>query len=101
MMAATEHELRGYHSSTQWESGISNYWGNILFRRALMSEKFRQELHTAILDLLENYLSGNHIGELFRRYNAICGALRQPDAGFAVPARNPPGAGNSAHRYQI
>ena len=84
MMAATEHELRGYHSSTQWESGISNYWGNILFRRALMSEKFRQELHTAILDLLENYLSGNHIGELFQRYNAIVEPYvsRMPDLQF-------------------
>ena len=84
MMTATEHELRGYHSSTQWESGISNYWGNILFRRALMSEKFRRELHTAILDLLENYLSGNHIDELFRRYNAIVEPYvsRMPDLQF-------------------
>ena len=84
MMTATEHELRGYHSSTQWESGISNYWGNILFRRALMSETFRQELHTAILDLLENYLSGDHIGELFRRYNAIVEPYvsRMPDLQF-------------------
>lgn len=84
MMTATEHELRGYHSSTQWESGISNYWGNILFRRALMSEKFRQELHTAILDLLENYLSGDHIGALFRRYNAIVEPYvsRMPDLQF-------------------
>lgn len=84
MMTATEHELRGYHSSTQWESGISNYWGNILFRRALMSEKFRQELHTSILDLLENYLNGDHIGELFRRYNAIVEPYvsRMPDLQF-------------------
>lgn len=84
MMTATEHELRGYHSSTQWESGISNYWGNILFRRALMSEKFRQELHTAILDLLENYLNGDHIGALFRRYNAIVEPYvsRMPDLQF-------------------
>lgn len=84
MMTATEHELRGYHSSTQWESGISNYWGNILFRRALMSEKFRRELHTAILDLLENYLSGDHIGALFRRYNAIVEPYvsRMPDLQF-------------------
>ena len=84
MMTATEHELRGYHSSTQWESGISNYWGNILFRRALMSETFRQELHAAILDLLENYLSGDHIGELFRRYNAIVEPYvsRMPDLQF-------------------
>lgn len=84
MMTATEHELRGYHSSTQWESGISNYWGNILFRRALMSEKFRQELHIAILDLLENCLSGDHIGALFRRYNAIVEPYvsRMPDLQF-------------------
>ena len=84
MMTATEHELRGYHSSTQWESGISNYWGNILFRRALMSETFRQELHAAILDLLENYLSGDHIGALFRRYNAIVEPYvsRMPDLHF-------------------
>lgn len=84
MMTATENELRGYHSNTEWESGISNYWGNILFRRALMSSKFRQELHSAILDLLENYLNGDHIGELFRRYNAIVEPYvsRMPDLQF-------------------
>lgn len=84
MLTATEFEIRGYHSDTEWEAGISNYWGNILFRRALMSEKFRQELHTAVLDLQEHYLNGNRIGELFQRYNAIVEPYvsRMPDLQF-------------------
>lgn len=84
MLTATENEIRGFNSNTVWESGISNYWGNILFRRALMSEKFRQELHTAVLDLLEHYLSEEHIDELFQRYNAIVEPYvsRMPDLQF-------------------
>ena len=84
MLTATEFEIRGYHSDTEWEAGISNYWGNMLFRRALMSEKFRQELHSAILDLQEHYLNGNRIGELFQRYNAIVEPYisRMPDLQF-------------------
>ncbi len=34
-----------------WESGVSNYWGNVLFQRCLKSEGFREELDEAILDL--------------------------------------------------
>ena len=84
MLTATEFEIRGYHSDTEWEAGISNYWGNILFRRALMSEKFRQELHAAVLDLQEHYLNGNRIGELFQRYNEIVEPYvsRMPDLQF-------------------
>lgn len=46
-----EYEIEKFAGKTSWESGISNYWGNRLFQRALKSATFRQELDEAIQDL--------------------------------------------------
>ena len=51
MLSRTEYAIKGRMDYEQWESGISNYWGNILFRRCLKSEQFRQALDDAINDL--------------------------------------------------
>jgi spore coat protein H len=32
----------------EWESGVSNYWGNVLFQRCLKSETFRKALDDAV-----------------------------------------------------
>lgn len=34
-----------------WEVGISNYWGNMLFRRCLLSDSFRARLDAAMAEL--------------------------------------------------
>ncbi len=44
----TEYALAEKKNGLEWENGISNYWGNVLFRRVLKSEDYRQKLHTKI-----------------------------------------------------
>ena len=56
MLKRTEYALQGRMDYEHWESGVSNYWGNILFRRCLQSEQFRQALDEAVEDL-KNTLS--------------------------------------------
>ncbi len=53
MLRRTEYELVGRTDYEHWESGISNYWGNVLFQRCLKSELFRKALDDAMLDLKE------------------------------------------------
>ena len=49
-----------------WECGVSNYWGNVLFQRCLKSERFREKLDEAILDLKE-YLSEERLGTMIEK----------------------------------
>ena len=44
----TEDELIGRDITAGWEQGISNYWGNVLFSRALKSSSFREKLDQKI-----------------------------------------------------
>ena len=51
MLRRTEYALVGRTDYEHWESGISNYWGNVLFQRCLKSEEFRKALDDAMTDL--------------------------------------------------
>lgn len=51
MLRRTEYNLVGRIDYEHWESGVSNYWGNVLFKRCLMSEEYRKELDDAMEDL--------------------------------------------------
>ena len=51
MMKRTEHEIQGTVDYEYWESGVSNYWGNVLFQRCLKSEAFRTALDDAVEDI--------------------------------------------------
>ena len=51
MLRRTEYKLVGRTDYEEWESGISNYWGNVLFQRCLKSEKFRKALDLAVDDI--------------------------------------------------
>ena len=51
MLARTEYKIVGRTDYEEWESGISNYWGNVLFQRCLKSEVFRKALDDAMQDL--------------------------------------------------
>ena len=97
-MMKGEWELEGYVDSAGWEQGVSNYWGNVLFQRALKTERFRAELDAAVEDLhsrftrdklaamVETYLpvvkpyafsmpDVGHIGVTPRQYDAIAAGL--------------------------
>ena len=71
LLSGTENFIRDYIDSGSWESGVSNYWGNMLFRRCLQSTAFLSELDAAINDLRSNYLTEEHIGELMAAYSSV------------------------------
>lgn len=47
----TEYDIKGRIDYEEWESGVSNYWGNVLFQRCLKSQVFRNALDEAVQDL--------------------------------------------------
>lgn len=51
MLRRTEYSLLGRVDYEEWESGTSNYWGNVLFQRCLRSEAYRKALDEAVEDL--------------------------------------------------
>ncbi|MBO5742921.1 MAG: CotH kinase family protein [Clostridia bacterium] len=67
----TEYALKGRVSYGEWETGVSNYWGNVLYQRALKSEKYQKALEKAINDLRKNYLTKDKIDAISKRYSSI------------------------------
>lgn len=67
----TEYKIRQFSDQGGWESGISNYWGNVLFQRCLKSQKFRDKLNDAILDLKENYLTEDRLATMIESYKSV------------------------------
>ena len=51
MLMRTERSLKNYSDGLSWERGVSNYWGNVLFRRCLQTESFRHALDAAVNEL--------------------------------------------------
>jgi len=54
----TEYNLLGRNDYTEWEKGVSNYWGNVFFRRCLQSETYRKALDAAVDDLYKKLTDG-------------------------------------------
>lgn len=81
MLFFDEYELKGSSLNDSWERGISNYWGNMLFRRCLQSAHFRSVLDDAIEDLRTNVLTKEHMTSLAERYAAVVKnyVYQQPD----------------------
>lgn len=55
MLNRTEYKIVDRYDYEHWESGISNYWGNVLFQRCLRSETYRKALDDAMNDLRETF----------------------------------------------
>ena len=53
-----EYELLGRNDYTEWEKGVSNYWANVLFRRCLQSDLYRQRLDEAVETLYVKLTDG-------------------------------------------
>lgn len=70
-MMKEEYEIKGRNDGVGWDQGISNYWGNVLFRRALKSENYRKALDAAIEDLRANHLTAKRIGEMVDTYVSV------------------------------
>lgn len=65
-----EHEIQQRNDYTEWETGISNYWGNVFFNRCLKSSAYREKLDAAIEDL-KVYLSPERINTLANSYASL------------------------------
>lgn len=79
-----EHKILGRSDYSEWETGVSNYWGNVFFQRCLKSESFRAEL-TAAIEYLKKYLSPEKIDSLASSYASVVKPFvyRYPDSTYA------------------
>ena len=67
MLRRTEYKLVGREDYEAWDSGISNYWGNVLFQRCLKSEVFRKALDDAMWNL-KNTLTEEYVNSYVQTY---------------------------------
>ena len=67
MLSRTQYKLTGRTDYEEWESGVSNYWGNVLFQRCLKSETYRKALDDAVNDIKE-YLSKERVDSYVKTY---------------------------------
>ena len=65
-----ERQIKGHIDGGSWQSGISNYWGSVLFRRCLKSERFRNQLDDAISQLRELFTE-KYLMDLVRQYGKV------------------------------
>lgn len=70
MLTRTENQIKDYIDGGSWEHGVSNYWGNTLFRRCLQTESFRQQLNTAVEEL-HSYMNAERINSMVEHYRTI------------------------------
>ena len=70
MLKRTEHAVTGRIDYEEWESGISNYWGNVLFQRCLKSEEFRKELNDAV-EALKAKFTRKYINSFVSTYSKL------------------------------
>lgn len=70
MLRRKERELIRLTDAESWEWGISNYWGNVLFRRCLQTASYREALDTAVQEL-HDYLNADRIEEMTAHYRTI------------------------------
>ena len=79
-----ENILLGGSTRADWEFGISNYWGNILFKRCLKSTAFRRRLDLAMADV-KRTLSKEKIDGLISEYRKVIDnyLYEEPDVNYA------------------
>ena len=70
MLGRTEYEIKGFSEGKSWQSGISNYWSNTLFRRALQSQSFREELEKAVQNI-RAFMNEERIETMVAHYRSI------------------------------
>lgn len=63
-----ENSLKEWQEGLAYEEGISNYWGNVLHRRVLSHQQYRQMLDDKIKELKETVLTAEKITEMAETY---------------------------------
>ena len=74
MLRKMELSLTGFSDYASWERGVSNYWGNVLFNRALRSKSFRSELDRAVKDL-RSYMTEARLAKMIKHYREVTESL--------------------------
>jgi len=69
MLKRTEYSVKKRSDYIEWETGVSNYWGNVLFRRALKTEVYREVLDKAVEDI-KAYLTPDRMSSMIDGYVA-------------------------------
>ena len=70
MLKRTERKLKQRSDGLSWERGVSNYWGNVLFRRCLQTERYRRALDRAV-DAVYAILNTEQINRMVNHYRSI------------------------------
>lgn len=78
-----ENRIKDFTEAGSWEIGVSNYWGNQLFKRCLKSGTFRKELNKAVSDL-RDYMSEERLAGMITEYRKVTDqyVYVEPDAEF-------------------
>lgn len=66
-----EYEVLGSNSALGWQRGVSNYWGQVLYCRALKLPEFRARLDEAVEDLVANYLTEERLTSMVADYRSV------------------------------
>ena len=79
-----ENQLLGRSDLIGWELGVSNYWGNVLFKRCLKSDLFRRRLDVAIKNV-KRKMSKEKIEGLISGYRKVIDEYlyTEPDVTYA------------------
>lgn len=70
MLTRKENQIRNISTGSSWEQGVSNYWGNVLFKRCLQTKSFRDELDKAVKREYR-YMSAKRINTMVDHYESI------------------------------
>lgn len=70
MLRRREREIINFSDSESWECGVSNYWGNVLFRRCLQTQSYRDLLDTAMKELYA-YMNEERIQSMMEHYRSV------------------------------
>lgn len=70
MLRRKERKLKNFSDSNSWNRGVSNYWGNILFRRCLQTQSYRDMLDTAMKELYA-YMNEERIQSMLEHYRSV------------------------------
>lgn len=80
-----EYQLEEWSERGSWQTGVSNYWGNVLFQKLLKSKTYRDALDAAMLDLL-SYMSTERLTTMINDYISVVKPYlyNYPDVKYAV-----------------
>ena len=70
MLRRREREIIKFSDSESWERGVSNYWGNVLFRRCLQTQSYRDMLDAAMKELYA-YMNETRIQSMLEHYRGV------------------------------